>query len=308
MKKILSLLLLASLLFVTACQSALTIDTRTREPVPETKKTEIKGTETKTTEKEHVTMEKTKILFIGNSYTYYNDMPELLFAPIMREAGVDVSVCRKTKGGQYLIDSASAQDELGKDVDRVLQEEKFDVVILQEQSACPATKSAKFYDGVRALYQKIEKSGAKVVLYSTWGRSEGHKFLAEQGWTNEEMTWRLAASYSAIAEELGLDVAYVGLAFMDVYTKNADLIDLYNADLTHPSYEGSFLAAMTLAAKISGVNPTTLSFRGHLSEETATILKEAAKKAVFETESIPENYKTGSCGITMSASKFGEAL
>jgi len=107
------------------------------------------------------------------------------------------------------------------------------------------------------------------------------------------MTWKLAAGYQAIGDELDIPVVHVGIAFYDVYT-NQSSIELYNADKSHPSYAGSYLAAASLFAKIFNVNPMTVSFNGDLSASNATILREAARKAVFETPSIPDEYKTAS--------------
>lgn len=232
-----------------------------------------------------------EFLFIGNSYTYYHDMPEQLFANILKAAGYDAHVIKVTKGGWYLIDSANSEDEVGKLVDAALQATKFDYVVLQEQSISPAKSVDKFYAGVQNLNEKVRSNGATPLLYGTWGRKAGHRVLAENGWTNEEMTWKIAAAYEAVGKALGIDVAFAGLAFYDVYT-NHPAIDLYDADLTHPSLAGSYLAAMTIFAKITGDDPTAIDFNSTLSAEDAAILKEAARKAVFEIPAIPASYQT----------------
>ena len=51
-----------------------------------------------------------KILFIGNSYTYFNDMPRLL-EQLMRDNGIDVTVDSVTKGGRKLFENLQANDE-----------------------------------------------------------------------------------------------------------------------------------------------------------------------------------------------------
>jgi hypothetical protein len=235
-------------------------------------------------------------LFIGNSYTHYNDMPEQIFSKILKAAGYNAKVQRITKGGWYLIDSAKSADEVGKQVDAALKAKNYDYVILQEQSTCPAASPGKFYTGVRNLAEKVRADGATPVLYGTWGRKAGHSVLANNGWTNESMTWMISAAYEAIGAELGIDVAYAGLAFYDIYTNNKN-INIYDEDLTHPNATGSYLAAMTIFAKITGVDPTTVDYNANLTAETAAILKEAARKAVFETSEIPEKYKTSSEGV-----------
>lgn len=46
-----------------------------------------------------------KVLFVGNSHTYYNDMPRI-FASLARDNGHDVQVESVTKGGWILPDRA----------------------------------------------------------------------------------------------------------------------------------------------------------------------------------------------------------
>ena len=249
---------------------------------------------------EETEMEKTTyILFIGNSYTYYNDMRTSLFKNIAESAGINVDVSAITKGGYRLSQHANPEDEYGKKVEEALTgDKKYDYVILQEQSLLPAYDNPPaFYDAVRNLSNRIKKNGATPILYSTWGRKSGHTALESNGWTNESMTWRLAASYQAIGDELDITVAHAGLAFYDVYTNNTD-IELYNSDLTHPSCAGSFLAAATLFAKIFNFDVTQLNYTAGFSSDDAKIIYNAAKKAAFNTPIIPAEYKKISQNVT----------
>lgn len=234
------------------------------------------------------------ILFIGNSYTYYNDMPAM-FEKIAGKMGYQVEVTAITKGAHKLSQFADPTDEYGEKVEKALTgTKKYDYVVLQEQSYLPATKNASaFYDAVRNLSERIRKTGAKPLLYATWGRKTGSSTLTENGWTNESMTWKLAAAYQIIGDELEIPVAYVGLAFFDVY-KNQNSLELYNDDKSHPSATGSYLAAATLFAKIFAADPTNVTYTGGLSSATAHILCEAARKAVFEPLQIPQEYQTTS--------------
>ena len=314
MKRFIAALLLATMLFASvACGGGgeTTTEPETTPGAPESSSPaeETTGTE-ETTDADETTAEspepeildKSKsysFLFIGNSYTHYNDMPEMIFSKILEAAGYDAKVQRITKGGWYLIDSAKSTDEVGRQVDAALKAKNYDYVVLQEQSTCPALSPDKFYTGVRNLAEKVRADGATPILYGTWGRKAGHKVLTENGWTNESMTWMISAAYEAIGAELGIDVAYAGLAFYDVYTNNKN-INIYDEDLTHPNATGSYLAAMTIFAKITGVDPTTVDYNANLTNEAAAILKEAARKAVFETPAIPEKYKTKSEGVEYS--------
>ena len=51
------------------------------------------------------------ILFVGNSYTFFNDMPHACFKKIAEEAGYSVTVTAVTKGGAYLYQYADPEHE-----------------------------------------------------------------------------------------------------------------------------------------------------------------------------------------------------
>lgn len=233
------------------------------------------------------------ILFIGNSYTYYNDMPTVIFKPFAQAGGYRVEVTSITKGSYRLSQFADPTDEFGAKVESALiGDKKYDFVILQEQSSRPANDNVDlFYSAVRDLAARIRQTGAEPILYATWGRETGHSTLEDNGWTNESMTWKLAAAYQAIGDELDIPVVHVGLAFYDIYTDQSG-IGIYHTDKTHPSYAGSYLAAATLFAKIFNADPTEVTYNGALSADQAETLREAARKAVFETPAIPDAYKT----------------
>ena len=241
------------------------------------------------------------ILFIGNSYTKRNSMPTEIFAPMAKAAGYDVEVTAILNGGHKLLEFADPNDTFGEQVAEELSPRnygKFDYVVIQEQSLRPVTDAGKFYDGARALVEKIRAVGATPVLYSHWGRKTGSPDLLNLNLTNESMTWRLAAAGEAIGNELDMPVAYVGLAFFDIYTNEPE-IELYDDDLYHPVYNGSYLAAATIFAKIFGEDPTTINYPGDLVDAASfAALPAAAKNAVFNTPEIPAKYKTTSKGIT----------
>ena len=243
------------------------------------------------------------VLFVGNSYTYYHDMPTQIFSNIARAAGYEPNVISVTCGGYSLEQHADPQNTYGLKVASYLLPKNinmYDFVVMQEQSQRPAYNNrAPFYDAVRTISAKAQAINAKPILYSTWGRRSDSKDLKSMGLTNESMTWRLAAGYTAIGEELNIPVGHVGLAFYEVYTGNSG-IELYDDDATHPSYAGSYLAAMTLFSKMTGIDPTTVDFVGELTEAEAAVLKQAAKNAVFNTPEIPEEYRTSSAGVTNS--------
>lgn len=293
MKKILSIIL------ILCCCMGLFAGCGTEQPSPTetaTPSTE-NATETQETTAMPTESKTCNVLFIGNSYTFYNDMPTAYFQVMAKACGYDVQVTAITKGAYTLEKFTDPNDGFGARVARTLTPGAFDYVILQEQSVRPAVDTVPaFYDAVRKLAGMIRQSGAQPILYSTWGRETGSDTLEKYSMTNESMTWKLAAAYDAIGKELDIPVMHAGLAFYDVYT-NSD-INLYNADHSHPSAEGSYLAAMTLFCGIFGVDPTEAAFSGPVDAEEDAILRAAAKKVLQNTPQIPQEYQTASENVT----------
>lgn len=239
------------------------------------------------------------VLFIGNSYTYYNDSPTI-FEMIANGQGYSPVVKSVTKAAYYLRQFANPTDEYGKKVYAELDPDgstAYDVVFLQEQTTNPALSPANFYTNVRILDRMIKEKGATTVLYQTWGRKTGNSVLTDNGWTNETMAYKIAASYEAIAEEIGAALSPAGSAFYDVYTNHPE-IELYNADGSHPSLAGSYLAALCHYATVYGKSPIGVSFVPNgIPAEQALILQTAAHNAVFGASIVPESYRTSSVGV-----------
>ena len=234
------------------------------------------------------------ILFIGNSYTFFNDMPTAYFEPIVKSLGYQVTVTAITKGAYTLEKFADPHDTYGILINNTLSSEtKYDYVIIQEQSARPAVNPGAFYDGVRLMAEKIRNAGAQPILYATWGRKDGSDTLTKYDMTSEEMTWRLAAAYDAIGKELDIPVVHVGCAFREIYT-TCQSIELYNPDKSHPSPAGSYMAAMALACGIFGFTPDDITIAGPLSAEEEA----AVRNAVAQPPAIPQEYLTNSTGVT----------
>ena len=134
------------------------------------------------------------ILFIGNSYTYFNKMPTEYFNKIAESAGITVNVESVTRGGWTLLKHASEEFEEGAKITSLLKENSYDYVVLQEQSFRPAVDPKRFFDGARALNEKIKANGATPFLYATWGRGEGCADLDKHSLTNKIMTEKLSAA------------------------------------------------------------------------------------------------------------------
>ncbi len=238
-----------------------------------------------------------KILLIGNSFTYFNDMPSAVFAPLAETCGDKVEVFSVTKGGCSLSRFADPLDEWGGKVKEMLDGERFDAVVLQEQSHTPISAPDKFYSAVRRLCAEIRKKGATPYLYATWGYHPKKESLELYAEGTEDMEMKLRAAYSAIGEELGVSVCHVGAAMTYAY-KNSGMT-IYQPDHYHPALCGSIIAAMTIYSRITGKDPASLEVPSlGVTPEDVKSIKEAVFYAADEKNTrIVQGYETSSRGI-----------
>ena len=95
------------------------------------------------------------------------------------------------------------------------------------------------------------------------------------------MTQQLADAYTSVARANGAMVVPAGLAFAKAIAKRPAL-ELYVPDKRHPSVAGSYLAAGTSFAALTGKSPVGSSYLGGLDADTAKFLQEVAWETVQE--------------------------
>ena len=215
------------------------------------------------------------ILFIGNSYTYFHDLP-VVFAALANENGKNVTAHSVTRGGRKLCQFKDTEDDCTKELAGVLADNPpYDAVFLQEQSLLPYRDYEAFFGGAAHVADTVRAAGAKRLLfYVTWGRKPGCPTLEEMGWTHESMTDGLAASYTRAAEALSMECAYVGAAFHKI-VENHPEIELYDPDGSHPSYAGTCLASLVMYKAVFGEMPkVTASWK--LDDAVKAVLVSAA--------------------------------
>ena len=210
-----------------------------------------------------------KVLMLGNSYTYFFDMPKILQA-LFDENGVDAQVDSITAGGRRLAQNADEGDPLHAEIVKKCAQNAYDVLILQEQSHTPMSHYREFLRGVCGCVELVKP--ARTVLYATWGRKEGCDLLDEFGWTNQSMTEGLAAAYDAAARRVGGQSAHVGKCFFEI-RKEYPAIELYDPDLSHPSYAGSCVAALTIYKKLMGSMPSATASLNMDASDVACVCK-----------------------------------
>ena len=178
-----------------------------------------------------------RILMLGNSLTFANDLPRQLAAL------TGAQVVHHTRGGARLAEQLNPNTRLGAMTQAALAREHWDYVVLQEMSHGPLTAPQRFSSSVARLCGQIRQNGAIPVLYATWAYQKGSPKLAAKGWDYDEMARRLDEAYRRAARENGALLADVGRHF---YAQTGSLC-LYAADGVHPSEAGTRLAAAVLA-------------------------------------------------------------
>ena len=184
-----------------------------------------------------------KVLFIGNSYTYYNDMPDM-FGKICRERGVECSVDCVTAGGYTISHFVSDGNDYGIRAKKLLKTEKYDYVVIQEQSVRPAKNPESFLSSLREFMPFVRENGAGPVLYETWGRADGSETLASNGWDHETMQEKLREAYEKAASEHAALLVRAGERFHEAYRRGEPVFD---PDGSHPSELGSEIVAAAFA-------------------------------------------------------------
>jgi hypothetical protein len=104
----------------------------------------------------------TQILFIGNSYTYMNDLPDT-FSELSSAGGHTVEAGISAQGGWALSDHVNSED-----TQKQISSSKWDFVVLQEQSQIPAvpfSRTEMMYPAARILVHKIENAGATPIFF-----------------------------------------------------------------------------------------------------------------------------------------------
>lgn len=200
------------------------------------------------------------ILFIGNSYTYFHDLPQV-FQDLARANGKQVNAFSVTKGGRRLDAYMDPSDELTQKLETLIGERHYDVCFLQEQSKLPALDRDAFLAGVQHVMQMVRSAADRFVLYATWGRKLGNPDLELHGWTPESMTQMLIDSYDAAGAKFGMTVSHVGKRFWYM-TCNHPQIELYAPDKTHTSQLGTDLAALTHYKTLFGAFPENTQVLG----------------------------------------------
>jgi hypothetical protein len=187
-----------------------------------------------------------KVLFVGNSYTYFWNLP--LTVQVMSEKDSIILETRQSTGGGMSLRQHWNHENNLKTKD-IIENNKFDIIIIQDHSMQAINKPDSLLYYGRLWGELIRKSGSKVYLYTTWARQNDPQ--KQQMITDE---------YNKLAKDIDAVVVPVGQAWEKVRKLRPD-IQLFDKDGSHPSPSGTYLSACVFYAVLSGKSPLGLTPR-----------------------------------------------
>jgi hypothetical protein len=188
-----------------------------------------------------------KVLFIGNSLTYYNDLPLMLEA-IAAQAGRTLTTHAVTIGGGSLEDhfrERSASAELARG--------GYQIVIMQQGPSSLPESQAHLLEWTTRFNTPIRAGGARPALYMVWPEFERFAFFDA-----------VRESYSNAALAVQGMFIPAGEAWRAAWRVDPNL-PLYGSDHFHPSPLGSYAAALSMFTELYQQSPVGLPARLQLS-------------------------------------------
>ncbi len=186
------------------------------------------------------------VLFIGNSYTYFWNLPQQV-AAMAASRNVPLHTRQSTSGGTNLGQHWRGERELTSV--ELVRTDTFDVIILQDHSrrAFDAPDSLLYY--CQRFAGAMDRSSARLYLYMTWARE----------W-DPYMQPTITKVYTEAAKALDATLVPVGPAWMRARELRPGL-PLYDPDQSHPSPMGTYLTACVFYGVLTGQSPVGLPHR-----------------------------------------------
>lgn len=180
-----------------------------------------------------------RILFIGNSLTFFNDLPGLV-ASIADVSGIEVSVISRANANFSLEDHWHAGAAAG------IRDLEPDIVVMQQGPSSLEQNKLHLRSWSDSLARVAHEVGATTALYMVWPSVDRILFFDD-----------VLESYRLAAEASGSLFAPAGEAWREYWEEDPHA-ELYGGDGFHPSQLGSVVAAVTIASVVLDLDPTSL--------------------------------------------------
>ena len=198
-----------------------------------------------------------RVLYIGNSYLYYNDSLHNHVRRMLEE-----DYLKEIDTTNYKLVTISGSRSWHHNVDHPLNYKKigakkpFELVIIQGGSGETDTKSERkiFSDSVEEIVNKVHASGAEAALYMI------HAYVTPHKNANPKMITDIKKMYIEAGNKNDALVIPVGIAFENAYSAMPN-IELHKPfDGSHPSLLGTYLAACVVFGSITQRSPLGLNY------------------------------------------------
>jgi len=224
-----------------------------------------------------------KVLFIGNSHTFVNDMPELL-RQLAASRQIEIDAVQNTSGGRGLGWHAHEFD-----VRYNILFGGYDYIVLQH-NAHPFPGEQNLIEEADKILKTVALSKSKPVAYQCWSEKnnpEGNPIICE--------------AYEKLAAKRDMLLSPVGRAWGML----RDRYNLYYKDGEHTSPMGAYLAACVFFVTLTGQSavglPTSFSFTAPTYDPDAPL------EAAFETPEIGPRSLTLDLEFCLAAQKAADA-
>jgi hypothetical protein len=223
------------------------------------------------------------ILYVGNSFFYYNNSMHGHIASLARAADMKpglrgVSATISAAGldwhdmNSYFRPDGIGRYSFGPDNELIFSKpgSQFDTVIMMDCSQCPVHPKLGpvFHDTVASQSKIVRQHGARPALFMSWAYKD-----------KPEMTAQLAEEYIRAGNANDALVIPVGIAFANAMSKRPD-VELYASDKRHPTLAGTYLASCVVLAAVAKQTPVGNSYTAGLDAATATYLQNVAWQTV----------------------------
>lgn len=205
-----------------------------------------------------------RVLFVGNSLTYSNDLPEMVQA-LARAAGDTALRTESIAEPNFALED---HYYVGT-VQRTLERSDWEFVVLQQGTSALPASQVHLRSWTVQFAPFIREAGAEPVLYQVWPMT-ARRFDADAAVT----------SYFNAAVAVRGIFAPAGDAFTDALTLDPS-IGVYSSDGFHPSRRGTYVAALVLLSRLIDVHPESLPPRIPGESTDTTIVRRLQRAAAM---------------------------
>ena len=245
--------------------------------------------------------EELNVLFIGNSLTYYHEMPQTL-QMMLNETNPNIKIDQSTYPAYSLSQHLSRKTESTTEhrvttlTEKMIVEKDWDIIILQTGTVSvliPENRELKVNSAISRIKELATNKDCKFILFNTWpSKKEYPKKYCYSGYSidksikdidycspimenlEQEIT-AINESYNLVSKSNNIIKSDNGSKFYEIRTSHPE-IELYE-DHIHPNKYGAFLNACVFYQMLTENKASELKYNGEIEPKTAELLKQVAE-------------------------------